>query len=61
MAYILVYVINLRSFGWTLQFMISTEVLLQAVGLAILAALLAGLYPSWKMSKANPADALRND
>jgi putative ABC transport system permease protein len=61
MAYILVYVINLRSFGWTLQFMISTEVLLQAVGLAILAALLAGVYPSWKMAKANPADALRND
>ncbi|MEX2347618.1 MAG: FtsX-like permease family protein [Balneolaceae bacterium] len=61
MAYILVYVINLRSFGWTLQFMISPEVLLQAVGLAIGAALLAGLYPSWKMAKANPADALRNE
>lgn len=61
MAYILVYVINLRSFGWTLQFMISSDVLLQAVGLAILAALFAGLYPSWKMSGANPADALRNE
>lgn len=61
MAYILVYVINLRSFGWTLQFMISTEVLMQAVGLAIVSALLAGLYPSWKMSQANPADALRNE
>lgn len=61
MAYVLVYVINLRSFGWTLQFMITPEVLLQAVGLAILAALLAGLYPSWKMAQANPADALRND
>lgn len=61
MAYILVYVINLRSFGWTLQFMISPEVLIQAVGLAIVAALLAGLYPSWKMAKANPADALRNE
>jgi putative ABC transport system permease protein len=61
MAYILVYVINLRSFGWTLQFMISPEVLIQAVTLAIVAALLAGLYPSWKMAKANPADALRNE
>lgn len=61
MAYILVYVINLRSFGWTLQFMISSEVLIQAVALAIVAALLAGIYPSWKMSKANPADALRNE
>lgn len=61
MAYILVYVINLRSFGWTLQFMISPEVLLQAFGLSVMAALLAGLYPSKKMSEANPADALRND
>lgn len=61
MAYILVYVINLRSFGWTLQFMISPEVLLQAFGLSVVAALLAGLYPSKKMSGANPADALRND
>ncbi|WP_020404000.1 FtsX-like permease family protein [Gracilimonas tropica] len=61
MAYILVYVINLRSFGWTLQFMITPEVLIQAVALAIIAALLAGIYPSKKMSEANPADALRNE
>lgn len=61
MAYILVYVINLRSFGWTLQFMISPELLLQALGLAIVAALLAGIYPSRKMARANPADALRNE
>ncbi|HBQ59297.1 MAG TPA: ABC transporter permease, partial [Balneolaceae bacterium] len=52
MAYILVYVINLRSFGWTLQFMITPEVLIQAVGLAIVAALLAGIYPSKKMAEA---------
>lgn len=61
MAYILVYVINLRSFGWTLQFMITPEVLFQAVGLAFIAALLAGIYPSRKMAEANPADALRNE
>ncbi|MEX0994365.1 MAG: FtsX-like permease family protein [Balneolaceae bacterium] len=60
MAYILVYVINLRSFGWTLQFTISPEVLLQAVGLSVIAALLAGIYPSKKMAEANAADALRN-
>lgn len=61
MAYILVYVINLRSFGWTLQFMIDYKLLLQAVGLSVIAALLAGIYPSFKMAKANPADALRNE
>lgn len=61
MAYILVYVINLRSFGWTLQLMVSPALLMQAVLLAFLAALLAGIYPSYKMAKASPADALRNN
>jgi putative ABC transport system permease protein len=36
-------------------------VLFQALGLALLAAALAGLYPSWKMSRANPARALREE
>ena len=61
LAYVLVYVINKRSFGWTLQFEIPPGVLLAAVGLGLLAALLAGLYPSWRMSKANPAMALRTE
>ena len=59
-SYVLVYVINLRSFGWTLEFMVSPSLLIQAVGLAVGAALLAGIYPSWKMARANPADALRS-
>jgi len=58
---VLVYVINRRSFGWTLQFNITPEILLQAVALALVAALLAGLYPSYKMAQANPADALREE
>jgi putative ABC transport system permease protein len=60
-SYVLVYVINLRSFGWTLEFMVSPSLLIQAVGLAVGAALLAGIYPSWKMARANPADALRSE
>lgn len=60
-SYVLVYVINLRSFGWTLEFIVSPSLLIQAVGLAVGAALLAGIYPSWKMAKANPADALRSE
>ena len=42
-SYVLVYVINLRSFGWTLGFMVSPSLLIQAVGLAVGAALLAGI------------------
>ncbi|SEU34700.1 FtsX-like permease family protein [Stigmatella erecta] len=61
LAYILVHVINQRSFGWTLQLAVTPGVLLQAVGLALAAAGLAGLYPAWRMSRANPALALREE
>ncbi|HEY0093037.1 MAG TPA: ABC transporter permease, partial [Archangium sp.] len=61
LAYVLVHVINQRSFGWTLQLLVDPGVLLQALALALLAAGLAGLYPSWKMSRANPAMALREE
>ncbi len=61
LALVLVYVINKRSFGWTLQFAVPPEVLVQAVLVAFVAALLAGLYPAWKMSRANPALALRQE
>jgi putative ABC transport system permease protein len=61
LAYVLVHVINQRSFGWTLQLLVDPGVLLQALGLALLAAALAGLYPAWKMSRANPAMALREE
>jgi putative ABC transport system permease protein len=61
LAYVLVHVINQRSFGWTLQLLVTPGVLLQAMGLALSAAALAGLYPSWKMSRANPALALREE
>ncbi|OJH42219.1 FtsX-like permease family protein [Cystobacter ferrugineus] len=61
LAYVLVHVINQRSFGWTLQLVVAPPVLFQALGLALLAAALAGLYPSWKMSRANPARALREE
>ncbi len=61
LAYVLIYVINLRSFGWTLQMDVSPGILLQAVGLAVAAALLAGLYPAWQMANANPALALKEE
>jgi putative ABC transport system permease protein len=59
LAFILVFVVNRRSFGWTLGFDVSPAVLAEALVLALVAALLSGLYPSWKMARANPARALR--
>jgi hypothetical protein len=61
LAAVLVFVINRWSFGWTMGLDPSPSILLQGVVLSILAALLAGLYPAWRMARAEPADALRDE
>lgn len=60
MSHILVSIINLRSFGWTMEYSISSRVLIESLVLAIVAALLAGLYPAYKLSRLSPAEALRD-
>lgn len=61
MAIVLVFVINRRSFGWTLLFEVQPALLLQAIAVAIIAALLAGVYPAWRMGRTSPALALREE
>ena len=61
LAAVLVFVINRRSFGWTMSIDPSPAILLQGVGLSLLAALLAGLYPAWRMATAPPAETLRDE
>src|SRR5437867_2607093 len=60
-AAVLVFVITRRSFGWTMSIDPSPSILLQGVALSLLAALLAGLYPAWRMANAAPAEALRDE
>jgi len=61
MAAIMTFVINRRSFGWSLNMDITVGGLLQAVGVAIVAALLAGCFPAWKMARTSPAESLREE
>ncbi|TVP55439.1 MAG: ABC transporter permease [Gemmatimonadales bacterium] len=61
MAVIMIHVVNRRSFGWTLEMTVSPMLLAQAVGLALAGALLAGVYPSWRMARTSPAEALRDE
>lgn len=61
LAAILVYIINKRSFGWTMQFEILPGIMIEAMILSLGAAVLAGLYPGYKMSKTTPANALREE
>jgi putative ABC transport system permease protein len=61
LSIVMIFVVNKRSFGWTLDMQVGPEVLAQAVGLALVGALLAGLYPAWRMSRTSPALALRGE
>ncbi len=61
LALILIYIINLRSFGWTLQMHLQPVYFLQALIVALVAALLAGVYPAWHVGRMQPADALREE
>ncbi|MGI9331797.1 MAG: FtsX-like permease family protein, partial [Gammaproteobacteria bacterium] len=61
LALILVFAINRRSFGWTMELHVDPAILAEAVAMAILAALLAGVYPGWSMANASPAAALREE
>ena len=55
----LIDVINLRSFGWTLQNTWSPRIYIESFVLAIFAALLAGVYPGYRMAKASIVATLR--
>ncbi len=61
LAAILIYVINLRSFGWTIFFTSVPEVYLQALVIAIGAALLAAIYPMARLSGLQVVEALREE
>jgi len=59
LAVILIFIINRRSFGWTLQMQIEPMPFIQAFLIAVGASLLAGLYPARKIMKQNTAEAIR--
>jgi putative ABC transport system permease protein len=61
LAALLVHVINRRSFGWSMSFALTPGPLAAGFLLAVAAALLAGLYPSWRASRVELAMALREE
>jgi putative ABC transport system permease protein len=60
-AQILLQLINKRSFGWTLQLQLELGPFVQAMLIAVSAAILAGLYPAYRASRRSAADAIRFD
>lgn len=61
LALVLLFVINVRSFGWTMQFYLIPEEFIQAFAVAVIAALLAGVYPAWRATRLIVNRALRSE
>ncbi len=61
LAVVLVYVINLRSFGWTIQLSLAESTFAQAMLVALGSALLAAIYPMVRLGGLQIASAVRQE
>ncbi len=59
LAMALIFVINRRSFGWTLQVDVSSGIFLEGLVVAVVASLLAGILPARALRRQRAVDALR--
>ena len=61
LALVLIHVINKQSFGWTIQMTVPGGVILQAVGIALTAALVAGYWPARWAARQPVVEGLREE
>jgi putative ABC transport system permease protein len=61
MAVILIFVINLRSFGWTIRMEVDPVIFGQAFLIGLFAALLAAIYPVYKLNQRPIAESLHGE
>jgi putative ABC transport system permease protein len=59
LSYQMITIINRRAFGWTITFQPDWTGAWVSLGLALVAALTAGLYPAWRWSRQSEHEALR--
>jgi putative ABC transport system permease protein len=61
MAKLLIDVINRRSFGWGMELTVNAPPIALGFALAVAAALLAGIYPAYHVSRLSVAAGLREE
>ena len=61
LAGLLIHAINRRAFGWSMDMLLPAGVYGEALLLALSSALVAGLYPAWRLARARPAESLREE
>ncbi|MCG8426429.1 MAG: FtsX-like permease family protein [Chromatiales bacterium] len=59
LGWVLINVINLRAFGWSMVLEPLWSLSFQNLGLAILVAVIASLYPTWRLTRQANVNALR--
>ncbi len=61
LSWVLVHVVNFRSFGWTYEMQMSGASLIQALAFSTLAAIAAGIIPALRAGRVEVAEALRTE
>jgi putative ABC transport system permease protein len=61
LSLVLIYVINVQSFGWTIQFHVPVMFLIQSSVVILLAAALAGLYPAKTAARVRVVEQLAQE
>jgi putative ABC transport system permease protein len=61
MAWAMVHVINRRSFGWSFDMIVEPDAFAVALAVGISAALIAGIWPAWRMAGMRVAEGIREE
>ena len=61
LALVLIYVINVQSFGWTIQFHLPWQFLVMSTLFVVMASALFGLYPAIRAANSNPLKTVREE
>ncbi len=61
LSFILIFVINKQSFGWTIQFHWPVAVIVAALSVVYAATVLAGLYPAHVAQRLNPIEVVHEE
>ncbi len=61
LSLLLIYVINVQSFGWTIQFRLPTGFLVQSSVLILVATILAGIYPASRAARLHATEEVAGE
>jgi len=61
MSEMLIHIINVRSFGWSMNSILPVSAIPQTLLLSVASAALAGIYPAWRLGKRSLVKELRTE